>query len=96
MTRMPIIRTPGSGEGTLAERISQCLGAVAISTGGIFRANVKTPLGLAAKKYIGACDFVSSHVTNNAHEVVELTAGREERVGRLLGRPVHATFKGML
>lgn len=66
MTRMLIIGPPGSGKGTQAERISQHLGIVAISTGDIFRANVKsqTPLGIAAKEYIDAGDFVPDSVTN--------------------------------
>ncbi|MBT2554179.1 adenylate kinase [Arthrobacter sp. ISL-5] len=64
---MLIIGPPGSGKGTQAERISQLLGVVPISTGDIFRANVKgaTPLGLEAKKYIDAGDFVPDRVTNN-------------------------------
>ena len=66
MTRMLIIGPPGSGKGTQAERISERLGVVAISTGDIFRANVKggTPLGLEAKKYIDNGDFVPDSVTN--------------------------------
>ncbi|GAB3752949.1 adenylate kinase [Zhihengliuella somnathii] len=67
MTRLLIVGPPGSGKGTQAERISEKLGVVAISTGDIFRANVKggTPLGLEAKKYIDAGDFVPDSVTNN-------------------------------
>ncbi|WP_427019026.1 adenylate kinase [Pseudarthrobacter sp. P1] len=63
---MLIIGPPGSGKGTQAERISERLGVVAISTGDIFRANVKgeTPLGLEAKKYIDNGDFVPDSVTN--------------------------------
>jgi adenylate kinase len=66
MTRMLIIGPPGSGKGTQAERISERLGVVAISTGDIFRANVKggTPLGLEAKEYIDNGDFVPDSVTN--------------------------------
>ena len=66
MTRMLIIGPPGSGKGTQAERISERLGVVAISTGDIFRANVKgeTPLGVEAKKYMDAGDFVPDSVTN--------------------------------
>ena len=66
MTRMLIIGPPGSGKGTQAERISERLGVVAISTGDIFRANVKggTPLGLEAKQYIDNGDFVPDSVTN--------------------------------
>ena len=66
MTRMLIIGPPGSGKGTQAERISERLGVVAISTGDIFRANVKggTPLGLEARKFIDNGDFVPDSVTN--------------------------------
>lgn len=66
MTRMLIVGPPGSGKGTQAERISDRLGIVAISTGDIFRANVKgeTPLGLEAKKYMDAGDYVPDSVTN--------------------------------
>ncbi|MEE1620542.1 adenylate kinase [Zafaria sp. Z1313] len=67
MTRLLIIGPPGSGKGTQASRISQNLGVVAISTGDIFRANVKggTPLGVEAKKYIDAGNFVPDSVTND-------------------------------
>ncbi|MCQ9164613.1 MULTISPECIES: adenylate kinase [unclassified Arthrobacter] len=63
---MLIIGPPGSGKGTQAERICVELGIVAISTGDIFRANVRgeTPLGLEAKKYIDNGDFVPDSVTN--------------------------------
>ncbi len=66
MTRMLIIGPPGSGKGTQAERICVELNIVAISTGDIFRANVKgeTPLGLEAKKYMDNGDFVPDSVTN--------------------------------
>jgi adenylate kinase len=66
MTKMLIIGPPGSGKGTQAERISERLRVVAISTGDIFRANVKgeTPLGIEAKKYIDNGDFVPDSVTN--------------------------------
>ena len=64
---MLIIGPPGSGKGTQAERISERLGVVAISTGDIFRANVKgeTPLGIEARKYMDNGDFVPDRVTNN-------------------------------
>ncbi|WP_425860714.1 adenylate kinase [Arthrobacter sp. TWP1-1] len=63
---MLIIGPPGSGKGTQAERIVGELGIVAISTGDIFRANVKgeTPLGLEAKQYMDNGDFVPDSVTN--------------------------------
>ncbi|OMH35238.1 adenylate kinase [Tersicoccus sp. Bi-70] len=64
---MLIIGPPGSGKGTQAARISERLDIVAISTGDIFRANVKggTPLGIEAKSYMDAGDFVPDSVTNN-------------------------------
>jgi adenylate kinase len=63
---MLIIGPPGAGKGTQAERISMRLGVVTISTGDTFRANVKggTPLGVEAKKYLDAGDFVPDSVTN--------------------------------
>ncbi len=66
MKRMLFIGPPGSGKGTQAERISERLDVVAISTGDIFRANVKgeTALGVEAKKYMDAGDFVPDSVTN--------------------------------
>ncbi|CAN7535704.1 adenylate kinase [Arthrobacter sp. LjRoot14] len=66
MTRMLIIGPPGSGKGTQAERISERLGVAAISTGDIFRAHVRggTPLGIEARKYMDAGDFVPDSVTN--------------------------------
>jgi Adenylate kinase and related kinases len=66
MTRLLIIGPPGSGKGTQAVRITDRLGIVAISTGDIFRANVKggTPLGVEAKKYMDAGDYVPDSVTN--------------------------------
>jgi adenylate kinase len=66
MPRMLIIGPPGSGKGTQAERISERLGIVAISTGEIFRSNVKgeTPLGVEAKKYLDNGDYVPDNVTN--------------------------------
>ena len=65
MTRMIIIGPPGSGKGTQAEHISERLGIVAISTGDIFRTNVKggTPLGAEAEKYMDAGNFVPDRIT---------------------------------
>lgn len=66
MTRMLIIGPPGAGKGTQAVRISEKLGIPAISTGDIFRANIKglTALGQEAKRYIEAGDLVPDSVTN--------------------------------
>ena len=66
MTRMLIIGPPGAGKGTQAVRISEKLGIPAISTGDIFRANIKgrTALGQEAKSFIDAGDLVPDSVTN--------------------------------
>lgn len=63
---MLIIGPPGSGKGTQAEKISAGLGVAPISTGDIFRANVRdrTPLGVAAAAYLDHGDFVPDELTN--------------------------------
>lgn len=57
---------PGAGKGTQAKAIAARHGIPAISTGDIFRANVSqgTPLGVEAKKYMDAGDYVPDEVTN--------------------------------
>lgn len=64
--RLLIIGAPGSGKGTQAARISEKLGVPAISTGDIFRENVKnlTPLGQKAKTFMDSGDFVPDAITN--------------------------------
>lgn len=66
MTRLLIMGPPGSGKGTQAVRIADKMAIPAISTGDIFRYNVKelTDLGKEAKTYIDAGDFVPDDVTN--------------------------------
>ena len=46
--RLIILGPPGAGKGTQAERVAASLGIPAISTGDIFRSNIKneTALGL--------------------------------------------------
>lgn len=58
---------PGAGKGTQAKFIAERAGIPAISTGDIFRANVGqgTPLGLEAKRYMDAGQYVPDEVTNN-------------------------------
>mgnify|MGYP002715814296 CR=1 FL=1 len=67
MTRMLIIGPPGAGKGTQAARICERLGVPAISTGDIFRANIKeqTELGKEAQRYTDAGNLVPDSVTNN-------------------------------
>jgi adenylate kinase len=64
--RLILMGPPGAGKGTQAKLIAAKLGIPAISTGDIFRANVsqQTPLGLEAKTYMDAGDYVPDSVTN--------------------------------
>lgn len=56
---------PGAGKGTQATGLAQRYGVPAISTGDIFRANIKnqTPLGVKVKAIIDAGEFVSDEIT---------------------------------
>ncbi|MDQ1609567.1 MAG: adenylate kinase [Acidimicrobiaceae bacterium] len=66
MTRLLLIGPPGSGKGTQAARLAETFGVPAVSTGDIFRANVKngTALGLEAKSYMDAGEYVPDSLTN--------------------------------
>jgi adenylate kinase len=64
--RLVIMGPQGSGKGTQAARLAGRLGVPAISTGDIFRANVKggTALGVQAKAMLDAGDLVPDSITN--------------------------------
>jgi adenylate kinase len=64
--RLLLIGPPGAGKGTQASKLSEVFGIPAISTGDIFRENVKnqTPLGLEAKSYMDSGDYVPDSLTN--------------------------------
>ena len=64
--RLIILGPPGAGKGTQASRIAEHLGIIAISTGDIFRSNIKneTPLGLQVKEILASGGYVSDDVTN--------------------------------
>ncbi|MFE4467506.1 adenylate kinase [Leifsonia sp. NPDC056824] len=66
MTRMLIVGPPGAGKGTQASRITSVYGIPDISTGDIFRANIKneTPLGQQVKAIVDAGDYVPDSLTN--------------------------------
>ena len=60
-----LLGAPGAGKGTQATRIASKYGIVHISTGDIFRANIKggTEIGKLAKSYIDAGKLVPDEVT---------------------------------
>jgi adenylate kinase len=64
--RLLLIGPPGAGKGTQAVRLSETYLVPAISTGDIFRDNVKreTELGAKAKAYMDAGDNVPDSLTN--------------------------------
>ncbi len=64
--RAVLLGPPGAGKGTQAARLAERFGIPAISTGDIFRANVKeeTPLGREAKEFMNAGKLVPDEVTN--------------------------------
>lgn len=66
-TRLLLIGPPGAGKGTQAALLSEAFGVPAISTGDIFRANVKneTELGLKAKAFMDAGNNVPDSLTND-------------------------------
>ena len=76
MKRVVLLGPPGAGKGTQATGIAKQYSIPHISTGDIFRANVKegTPLGKKAKEYMDAgalvpdelvCDLVEDRVTKD-------------------------------
>jgi adenylate kinase len=66
MVRMLLVGPPGAGKGTQASQLSEAYGIPAISTGDIFRANVRdeTPLGVEAKGYMDRGEYVPDSLTN--------------------------------
>ena len=67
MTRLLLIGAPGAGKGTQAERLAATFGIPAISTGDIFRFNVKneTELGKQAKAFMDRGEYVPDSLTND-------------------------------
>jgi len=65
-TRLLLIGPPGAGKGTQAAILAQTYSIPAISTGDMFRANVKneTPLGLEVKAIMERGEYVPDSLTN--------------------------------
>ena len=64
--RLILVGPPGAGKGTQAVHLAAHYFIPHISTGDIFRANLKegTPLGLQAKSYMDKGELVPDSVTN--------------------------------
>lgn len=67
MKRLIIMGPPGAGKGTQAIRIAERFGIPAISTGDIFRSNIRdgTDLGQQVKSILDAGGYVPDEVTND-------------------------------
>ena len=67
MTRLLLIGAPGAGKGTQAVMLAETFAIPAISTGDIFRYNVKneTELGKLAKSFMDRGEYVPDSVTND-------------------------------
>lgn len=63
--RLVLLGPPGAGKGTQAERLADHYGIVHISTGDLFRANLreKTALGREAQRYMETGNLVPDSVT---------------------------------
>ncbi len=66
-TRLVLLGAPGAGKGTQAVRLAESLGIPPISTGDLFRANIKggTPLGRTVQEYTSRGALVPDSVTND-------------------------------
>jgi adenylate kinase len=64
--RLLLIGAPGAGKGTQAEKLAEAFEIPAISTGDIFRHNVKneTELGKQAKAFMDRGEYVPDSLTN--------------------------------
>ncbi len=75
--RLLIVGPPGAGKGTQAKRIGDSFNIPDVSTGDIFRFNIKneTPLGVQVKAIVDAGDYVPDSLTN---EIVSARLNEED------------------
>ncbi|MCL1870429.1 MAG: adenylate kinase [Promicromonosporaceae bacterium] len=80
VTRLLIMGPQGSGKGTQAARLADVFGIPAISTGDIFRANIKgeTELGRLAQEYTNKGELVPDEVTD---KMVRSRLGEQDAQG---------------
>jgi adenylate kinase len=83
LSRLLLIGPPGAGKGTQAVRLADVYAVPAISTGDIFRSNVKneTELGKQAKAFMDAGDNVPDSLTN---EFIRSRLAEEDAEGGFL------------
>ena len=81
--RLILVGPPGAGKGTQAVHLAAHFGIPHISTGDIFRANIKgvTELGKLAKSYMDAGNLVPDSVTN---EMLKDRIGHSDAQGGFL------------
>lgn len=81
--RLVLLGPPGAGKGTQAVRLAESLGVPAISTGDIFRHNIKneTALGLQVKEILASGAYVPDEVTN---AIVRDRLDQQDAVGGFL------------
>lgn len=79
-----LLGPPGAGKGSQAKRIIEDFGVDYISTGDIFRKNIKeeTELGLKVKEIISSGELVSDELTNNL--VIDKLSSEEFKNGFML------------
>ena len=79
--RLVLLGPPGAGKGTQAVRLAERFGVPAISTGDIFRANIKggTELGKLAQSYTDKGELVPDELTNS---IVKDRLARERAKGQ--------------
>ncbi len=84
MPNLLIVGPPGAGKGTQAVRIAEALGVPAVSTGDIFRPNIKeqTELGQRVTAILDAGEYVPDELTNEL--VDDRLAQADAQAGYLL------------